>query len=369
MFNLEVLNVVIGLVFIYLLYSLLATILQEFVATYIFNLRANVLALAIVRMLEDTSRLANSRVNNLFRLKYSNIVGGIETFSGQFYNHALIKFLGEDNSRKLSYLTRDAFSKVLIDLLRGTQAELSADTKSLIQSTLQSRLLKAPIGVPIGGETLSFLKSLWLDAQGDVDKFRALLEKWFDETMDRASGWYKKYTQIILPVIGLVLAMAFNVNTIEIVHKLEKDPELRAQIVAQADNFLQAHPDLDKELALMQNRDLTGAKQFVSPDLKEKDSLTAAQLELFRARRDTLISIANRVVKADIDKTHDILGFGWNGWKDFFIALFTTWSIFGWLITAFAVSLGAPFWFDLLNKLMKLRSSLRGGEQKEKKQE
>ena len=39
-------------------------------------------------------------------------------------------------------------------------------------------------------------------------------------------------------------------------------------------------------------------------------------------------------------------------------AKYTGWTILGWLITAFAISLGAPFWFDLLNKLMQVRNSV-----------
>ena len=32
-------------------------------------------------------------------------------------------------------------------------------------------------------------------------------------------------------------------------------------------------------------------------------------------------------------------------------------TIFGWLLTAFAVCLGAPFWFDMLNRLVNLRGT------------
>ncbi len=36
--------------------------------------------------------------------------------------------------------------------------------------------------------------------------------------------------------------------------------------------------------------------------------------------------------------------------------------IAGWAITAFAVSLGAPFWFDILNKFMVVRSTVKPAE-------
>jgi hypothetical protein len=34
----------------------------------------------------------------------------------------------------------------------------------------------------------------------------------------------------------------------------------------------------------------------------------------------------------------------------------------GWLLTGMAISLGAPFWFDLLNKFMVVRSTIKPQE-------
>ena len=38
------------------------------------------------------------------------------------------------------------------------------------------------------------------------------------------------------------------------------------------------------------------------------------------------------------------------------------WAVIGWLFTAFALSLGAPFWFDMLNKVMVVRSTVKPSE-------
>ena len=65
---------------------------------------------------------------------------------------------------------------------------------------------------------------------------------------------------------------------------------------------------------------------------------------------DSAYSMSNR----NIAEVNQVMGLGWSAADDNFGWL----SIPGWLITALAISLGAPFWFDLLNKLMKLRSSV-----------
>lgn len=359
MFGSTTLDVAIGLVFIYLLYSLFATILQELIATFLFNLRAKVLEFSIVRMLEDKSRLSRYRIINIFQILFSNIIVQPGTLSEKFYKHPLIKFLGEDNTtRKISYMTSNTFSKVLLDLLRGKDIKPGDDIKDRIMSTLEKKKIPGEAGIPIDQETHAFLNSIWVDAQGDISKFTVMLEQWFDETMKRATGWYKKYTQIILLVIGLVFAMGFNINTIEIVHKLERDPALREQMVAQADNFLKAHPNLDKELALALKEDTTNVQRSDTASLHTLTTQTRAQYDALKARRDTLLNTATRLLRTDMEKTNNLLGLGWNDWCDFFHTATHSWSIIGWLMTAIAISLGAPFWFDLLNKMMKLRSSV-----------
>jgi hypothetical protein len=369
MTGITVLDIVIGLVFVYLLYSLFATIIQEFIASN-FGFRAKILEKAIVRMLEDKNQfsLRIESVISLFRKNCNSFSSGL---SNQFYEHPLIKFLGEDKFHsKPSYLKKESFSKVMIDLLRGDEAKPGSDIRTLIQDSLDNKI--ANWGkVPIGKQTLSYLKSIWTDAQGDVDKFREYLENWFDETMERASGWYKKYTQVVLFCVGLIIAILFNVDTIKIVDKLNKDPKLREQLVQQADVFMKAHPDLDLELQkekIENENKIFGEvhSPLVPRDslLKKTqniklDSLSTVKYEELKKTRDTLITRSNNLMKGDIRKANGLLGIGRNSKeckchkvKCFFI------SLPGWIITALAISLGASFWFDLLNKLMKLRSSV-----------
>lgn len=362
MFNSETLDIVIGLVFIYLLYSLFATILQEFIATYL-NFRSKILELAIYRMLQDNDKFSSNRVLTILQFLFYNITEGTSTFSGQFYDHPLMKYLGEnDKTRRPSYITKDTFSKVVLDILRGPDIKVGDDIKSRIGNQLFSEPQKSTPdsagSMAIEKQTQTFLRSIWVDAQGDVDKFRSLLENWFDQTMDRATGWYKKYTQIVLLVVGIFLAVAFNVNTIDIVHKLEKDPTLRAQLITQADNFLKTHPNLDKEFRSVLKEDSSTVKPCDTSSLKNLQVLTRAQYEALKVQRDTLMERANRLVEDDLTKTNKLLGLGYASFYEFGKTLKNPLSYIGWIITAIAISLGAPFWFDLLNRLMKIRNSV-----------
>ena len=53
------------------------------------------------------------------------------------------------------------------------------------------------------------------DARGDVDEFRTRLEAWFDDTMARVSGWYKRQTQLILAGLAVLMTVTLNANALE----------------------------------------------------------------------------------------------------------------------------------------------------------
>jgi hypothetical protein len=244
-------------------------------------------------------------------------------------------------------------------------------------------------------ETLNHLKQLYIDAQKDIDRFKVLVENWFDETMERTTGWYKRQTQWILLFIGFVLAVVFNVDTIAIGNILSKDKTARENLVQLAIN---SAPKYDSAIQRIQRKSITDTT--VIKDTANKADTTANVII-----RDTVTVILNNdelstaysTVKSDIDKASNILGLGWpntdscevcdsikkeivcctndtvkkaalNRQLQYYNSTFNCSgnpyqkggfnTFLGWLITALAISLGAPFWFDLLNKIIQLRSSV-----------
>jgi hypothetical protein len=340
MLNNAAFDVVVSLVFIYTLYSLLATLIQEIIATNI-GLRGKVLKKAISRMLDDDK------------------IAAADKLGSTFYTHPLIKCLADGSwplKKVPSYINRETFSKVVIDLLRGQNAKPGLPDRQPIQNSLTKGVIAWDPTVTIEQETLLYLNSIWADAQGDVTKFKASLEKWFDEMMDRTTGWYKKYTQVILLGVGLAISVCFNVDTVKIINELQTDPKLREQVIEQAANFTKAHPNLGQQL----QKEKAQVAQLAFPAKKDsvaKDSLNAAiknnqQLDSLNTE---LNKKATDLLNKDIKSLNETLAIGWKGG---FSVNFTLMSLLGWLLTALALSFGAPFWFDLLNKLMQLRSSV-----------
>ena len=170
------------------------------------------------------------------------------------------------------------------------------------------------------------------DGVAAVKKFNDQVEVWFDHAMDRVAGWYKRKTQWVLFGIGFAAAVALNVDTVGICHRLAKDPVLRQAMVEAAKQRV-AQGEADR------------LKKSPEEALKE---LQSAQNDM-RALGDMGLPI------------------GWAGdpvWIDGGAHWLTKFA--GLLLTALAVSLGAPFWFDILNKLVTVRAAGKAPEERPK---
>ena len=184
---------------------------------------------------------------------------------------------------------------------------------------------------------------------------RSNVEQWFNDAMDRAGGWYKRHTQLWLALIGLLFAVAFNIDTIAIATSLWSDPTLRQNVVEQAQKVQLPSPP--------------AGSQTVTPD----QAAQAIRDLNTKLGQDLHLPIGWRVVPYHLQtgqictllpqNTGDIGGVFYNGdciqvleaVPNPNVGLLS--KLAGWLITAAAVSQGAPFWFDLLQKVVNMRLS------------
>ena len=66
-------------------------------------------------------------------------------------------------------------------------------------------------------------------AEDDVGKFRESIEHWFDDTMDRVSGWYRRWAQWWTIVLAIVVAIGLNVDAIRVANRLADDATVRTR--------------------------------------------------------------------------------------------------------------------------------------------
>lgn len=339
MFDNVAFEVVIGLVFIYLLYSLLITILGEMVATQL-GIRARLLRIAIERMMNDGYYLKLERNRNkrwqgwIRKIFLYEPVEFAPSFAGRFYDYPAIKYLSriEDNYRGLfnstkpSYISPDYFAESLISFLMDKGNGITDMDR--IRFTLRYNTHN------IQPKTLKQFRNLFESSNNDRAQYKANLIKWFNETMDRANGWHKRKMRMISFTLGFLVALFFNINSIYIAHILSNDKQARDALVTMGvelsknpagyEHFVTANGDtvrseeiLDSGYARIQ-RDIDAATFIMgvgwqTDTLRKKDSITIDKdhkaYSLLRKNESLYnkLRLAEQVKKQAIDSLNRII--------------------------------------------------------------
>jgi hypothetical protein len=162
------------------------------------------------------------------------------------------------------------------------------------------------------------LTALLHNAQGDAVAFRVSTEQWYDDHMERVSGWYRRRIQKVLWVLAFVLVLAVNADSLQIAKRLWVEPSVRASLVNQA-------------------QQATSSPASSSNPSSELESLPVPLGWHLASARD------------------DPQGFPFYEKWSMVWTLLT--KLVGLSLTAVAITFGAPFWFDTLSKLARLRNT------------
>jgi hypothetical protein len=157
--------------------------------------------------------------------------------------------------------------------------------------------------LPESGARASLLAVIQ-SADGRLEDAQRAIEGWYNDGMDRVSSWYRRRTQLWTALVAAAITVAANADTIRIARDFWLEPALRGSVAAAAIAGASAHT----------------AVQNIEPVL------------------------------------------GWSGVTDWSDPAAWMTRIVGWLVTVVAVSLGAPFWFDVLNKIVNVRFAGRPPE-------
>ena len=311
MLNSGILDFALGMVFTFLAMSLAASAATEAVSSFL-KTRSSTLMQGIKDLLND------------------------KDFTGlalQLYQHGLISPRGNGADKEPNkqtdpaYIDPKQFAAALVEIIKGlpatpppagSPAPPPALTDPAVPipaavAALQAKIANAP--GDHNGQLRKMLYGIVERAEGDEARIRNELSGWFDNAMDRVSGVYKRHTQFWAFVLALIIAFALNVSAIDVAQQLWKQPV-----------------DLK----------MVGAISSVQP----QTSLSTYMTDL-----DSLPIGwgANLLPKIDDKATPQQVAGQWALWILLHIA--------GWLITAFATLFGAPFWFDALQQIVRLKGS------------
>lgn len=266
-------------------------------------------------------------------------------------------------------------------------ANLSADERRFFQNyqsyeELQKILQKVPNSVK---QSLAILARRAQSKVHQVDNQAEQLTQevalWFDRSMSRASGVYKRNAKGVAILIGFLIALLSNADTFHIVSRLADDDDLRQVISQRAGQTLQRSPNTasptQAEARLLTREDLRDLKREVDAVLKEtslpiqwKPSNLREQLQCPEAETRSTADrsgirardlndwrtfyqdcLPNQSTKA---QSFDLLNVGQVATKH---PIAAGRLLLGWIVSGIAISMGAPFWFDLLSKVMNVRNT------------
>jgi hypothetical protein len=202
------------------------------------------------------------------------------------------------------------------------------------------------------------------DAGHDLERFKENIEVWFNNSMDRVGGWYKRQSQWVIAGLAVTVAIGLNADTLLIVHHLSTQSGARDALVAQARGFTERPLPND------------GGPGGVDPYARFKliqDQLDQLGLPIGWFRNDSAINSAGGHSQsvAAVFRQSNFLVLPKTSVVPFEVDFAGWWRaisfhLIGWLLTALAASLGAPFWFDTLNKFMSVRSAGKAPEERPK---
>jgi hypothetical protein len=209
-----------------------------------------------------------------------------------------------------AYLPSSSFARAVVDRLK-VPLDLPDDTPEPIRRKL---------------ETLA------RETGDDVNQYRRSLEEWFDASMRRVSSWSKRRARIVLFCVASPVAAFTNADLGDVTSRLWRDDAVRAAVVVHAERIAQA-----KSVGELRNETRTNVE-------RTGDLLAGVkQLDLPLWRNDA---------NGHLDKLSFSPG---NGQESSFAWLA------GVLLTSFALSFGAPFWFNLLSRLARIRGGGTAG--------
>jgi hypothetical protein len=401
----KILDLLISMVLIYALLSLLVSVLLEG-WNHLRKTRAVQLKASIFQLLNDSMNLQ---------------------FGELFYNHFLIDGLrNKAMKRPPQYISSNLFAEVLIDII-GNRFLNSNPVQVIGQSQEQGKQYRS-LGQYLSASPLDRFKngldqlnpspftdtlhSFFEKANKDPEKFKSMLAAWFDDYMDRTTGWYKSKQRNKLYFFGFLVAISLNVDSLHLVKMISLDDKLRSDLVNTADQMADEY-NLLSDSAKKSN---AGIEAMVHNLFPKKAKNRDFNVDDLKQLRDSLINIkpldttsySNIKLLDSLENSLNILSgyqhratqilnvatslnipIGWDeasaplSWVNQSNSLlnhpkqiktkghyklmdyldkrnqYNWWSVFnyfiGILISGFSLSFGAPFWFEVLVKLVNIR--------------
>ncbi len=319
-----ILEVAVGLVFVWLVISVATMEIQNRIGALL-NWRAEYLEKSVLSMLKDKELVE------------------------KFYKHPLILELSlkdkngnyiKDKSGKIrqpEYIPNTTFATAALEVIMnaGKDGEdVPVDTMSMdeMKASMKSLGEKNPPLAKMTHYLFPNMEKATDDLEAKISGYRKNTENWFNDVMSQTSNWYKIRAQWVAFWIGLSLAIFINIDTIQVAQKLWQEPTARAVLVAQAQAEAQKDTPSSDGLATARSLNIPIGWTTTSIETKSCGILGISDYRLIIRSGGECLSVTSLPALN-------------NGWGIIV-------KLFGYLLSGAAAAQGAPFWFDVLRKLV-----------------
>ena len=331
MSSFPILDLVAGILFIYFVLSIISSSAVEMIMAAL-KVRSEVLTKWLMTIFD----------------KPIKTTGGIVPLGQAIMDHCSVTALSK-KGKSPAYIDAKNFVSALLEKITydpenpdSIATSLNAIIDKIEKSNGLSHELKRVV-LTYANEAKNTYEALSIKTVSEIDLFREKLEKWFDSSMDRITGTLKvKYIRPFTLIVAIITTLAMNADSIAIAKYLYNNPEARSKVADMA---------YSREIA----QNLNSQMSELANSLPDSARLTEDQFkEAVQARMD-VIKNANSLIEETIP-------LGWSkaefipkpGSNIFFVLIA---KIIGLAATVLAIMMGAPFWFDVLNKVSNLRST------------
>lgn len=325
MLNSPILDLAIALSFTYFLLGLIVSTIHE----------------SILSATKSRNKLLKNALNTLFfDLEWKD--GLAERLKNNAFIISLKK--NQDPDTFPAYIPSRNFALAMLDILKK-------DDPGQLTTERIRELLNAEDSA-VKGDARKVMLALLDEAGSDFDRFIRGLQNFFDDAMDRVSGWYKSKYKGILFFTSFAVTAILNIDSVNIVSSLWADKDKLANMAeAISEDFKTSSNVTDGNYVFKNDAGDTLAffeidTNFAKPDTTNK--ITPVSLS-----RNVNVKLTQAGIPVGWTKNNYPAGNSCSGLSIFVWGWLK--KIMGWLVTSFAIYLGAPFWFDLLNKFVNVR--------------
>lgn len=380
MFNHPIFDTAISIVLIYALLSVVVSILIE-IWNHYRKSRGKLLIEAVYQMLHDPLN---------------------KSYGALLLDHFLIKNLQKRDSRRPpQYISSNLFAEALIDIIaqqarhvavtlsqpddygerEGALLEADKSASNIHAKEVMQRF-KTGLESMNASPLRDMLFSLWDKSDGKYSNLKAIMEQWYNDYMQRVTGWYKNRVAQKSLVFGFLVAIGLNVDSVHLLRVLSMDEDLSSRLTEMAGNAAENYAALAdssrQEVFVLQQmllQDIPDSIKLDTAILQQQLRLQDSLAGVYLSKADSVLALAiglniplgwsktsaplswlskeKKAPKAElsVQKT------GMMAYVQRRNAQFSGWYVLGILISGFALSTGAPFWFDVLIKLVNIRRS------------